>query len=116
MRQDRPTEEIADLKAIHAATAAGDWVVLFENPYRVERRGNYEFRNIVPPQLPYYLDRAFTVTGRISDLPVLAGDHRVFVRPRDGLLRRPLSEDERLALEQWPQRALGLYLLYDLGD
>lgn len=115
-RQDRPTEEIADLKAIHAATAAGDRVVLFENPYRVERRGDYEFRNIVPPQLPYYLDRAFTVTGRISDLPVLAGEHRVFVRPRDGLLRRPLSEAEREALEQWPQRALGLYLLYDLSE
>ncbi len=115
-RQDRPTEEIADFRAIHAATRSEDRLVLFENPYRVERRGDYEFRNIVPPQLPYYVDRAFTVTGRISDLPLLATEHRVFIRPHDGLLRRPLGAGEREALEQWPVRPLGLYLLYDLGE
>jgi len=115
-RQDRPMEEIADFRAIHAATRSGDRIVLFENPYRVEQRGDYEFRNIVPPQLPYYLDRAFTVTGRISDLPTLAAEHRAFIRPHDGLLRRPLGEGQREALEQWRVRPLGLYLLYDLGE
>ncbi|RIK66538.1 MAG: hypothetical protein DCC65_09280 [Planctomycetota bacterium] len=46
---------------LRAATPRGERVVLERDPISRETFGGYVFRNIVPPQLAYYLDRPFVV-------------------------------------------------------
>jgi hypothetical protein len=60
---------VESYRAIHSLTRSDDRLVLFEDPIRPEQHGTYQFRNITPPHLAYYLDRAFDVDqdfGRIA--------------------------------------------------
>ncbi|MBN2563260.1 MAG: glycosyltransferase family 39 protein [Phycisphaerae bacterium] len=104
-RVSYPPEEVAAWKGIRARTGAYDRLLLFRNPVRSERRGGYVFRNLVPPQEAYYLDRAFDVE---SDLEVVASrmsEYAGFVIPIQdalvrgedlGMLRRRFAEEQVL--------------------
>lgn len=52
-----PAEYVAAWKAMHHGDPAETPLRLGWNPIHVSRFGGYAFRNIVPPQLAYYLDR-----------------------------------------------------------
>lgn len=52
-------EYVATWKELRATYPAGRRVPLPWNPVLMERFGTYEFRNITPPQMAYYLDRPF---------------------------------------------------------
>lgn len=62
---DRTSAELAlrieDWKQVRGMTSPGDRVVLYHDPFKTEERGGYRFRNLVPPQLAYYLDRPMAV-------------------------------------------------------
>lgn len=76
-----PSDAVTAWRRLHdEQSRAGDRVLMLVNPIRREQRGDYHFRNIVPPQFAYYLDRSFDVT---PDLPAVREDssYAVFVLP-----------------------------------
>ena len=56
-----PPEYIAAWKDLNRATPMNDRIQLSRTPFRTEKFGDYEFRNITPPQMAWYLDRPFEV-------------------------------------------------------
>lgn len=54
-------EYIAAWKDLNRATPVNDRIQLSRTPIRTEKFGDYEFRNITPPQMAWYLDRPFEV-------------------------------------------------------
>lgn len=54
---------------LRASTPPGERVVLERDPIATETFGGYVFRNIVPPQLAYYLDRPFVVRTASEVVP-----------------------------------------------
>ncbi len=72
-RVDCPLEWIEVWKEVRRLTPAAGQVVLPTSPIVEEDFGPYRFRNIVPPQLAYYLDRRFVVSAggppRVDDDP-----------------------------------------------
>lgn len=65
-RRSFSPELIRAWKAVAEKLSPHDRVVLVDSPYKVERRGVYEFRNIVPPHMVYYLDRPLFVEDAAS--------------------------------------------------
>ncbi|MFQ5501801.1 MAG: glycosyltransferase family 39 protein, partial [Phycisphaerae bacterium] len=100
-----PPAAVEDWRRIREMTAGGDRVLLFRNPIRIELRGGYRFRNIVPPQIAYYLDRRLGVERDFERVADQAGSFAVFVIPsRDADLfepawRGPLGRFRRMSLE-----------------
>lgn len=78
-REHRPPGEIEDYREIARLVPPGERIVMYLNPYRLERRGAYEFRNIVPPQLAWYIDRPMTVERDPAKIAALAETHAAFV-------------------------------------
>jgi len=70
--------KLEDWAAIGRMTAPTDVVAVYDNPFRVERRGGYEFRNIVPPHLAWYMDRRLRVVTDVAGLPASAAGCAVF--------------------------------------
>jgi len=100
-----PAEEWAAWREIHDATSANERVALAWSPIAVERQGHYEFRNIVPAQMAYYLDRAFDVIADSADAERFADDHRMLVfRARTASLCNPLLAG---VAGQCPAKAIG---------
>jgi hypothetical protein len=56
-----PPEAVVAWEQINRGTRPDDRVLLYNSPVLDEMRGGYRFRNLVPPQFAYYLDRAFDV-------------------------------------------------------
>jgi len=54
-------------------------VLLYRNPVRLEKRGGYELRNIVPPQMAYYLDLQFDVESNLIQAAREAGQYEGFL-------------------------------------
>lgn len=88
-RLSYPPQEVEAWRGVRAMTDMGDTVLVFRNPVREEMRGKYRFRNIIPPQFAYYLDRSFAVE---SDIEAVAGHSDVcvlFTLPvRDAIARQ----------------------------
>ncbi len=96
-------DHVAAWRAIAASTRPSDRIALMADPTFVEHRGAYTFRNIVPPQFAYYVDRAFTVEPDPAGVVGLADSHVLYVMPvKQAVVRgaslRPLRErfSERL--------------------
>ena len=73
--------EMQAWQEIHRRTQPDDRVLLFDDPIRIERHGGYEFRNLAPPQMAYYLDRAFDVERNFREVPSRAAEHACYVIP-----------------------------------
>ena len=54
-------------------------VLLYRNPVRLETRGGYVLRNIVPPQMAYYLDMPFDVESNLIRAAREAGQYEGFL-------------------------------------
>lgn len=67
-----PPKDVLAWKGAARATNPDERIVLNWNPIRSEWHGAFEFRNIVPPQMTYYLDRAFVVVTDKGELDRLA--------------------------------------------
>ncbi len=75
-------------KGIHDRTSPGDRLLLHRDAVRAESHGGYRFRNIVPPQLAYYLDRPFDVESSLDRVPQAAATHVLFVLPiKDAVMK-----------------------------
>jgi hypothetical protein len=108
-----PSGEVAAWKAIHGRTEVGDRLLLFRNPVRVERRGGYVFRNLVPPHQAFYLDRAFDVQTGLGAVVGQAGRYAGFVIPiSDAIRHRRGLEPVR---RRFPEVAVGSKVFFDLG-
>jgi|GEM_PF-1791798 len=83
---DQTSEEltllIADWRQVHEMTSPADRVVLYRDPIKVEQRGGYRFRNIVPPQLAYYLDRPLAVETDFARVGEGAERGAVYMLPK----------------------------------
>ncbi|MFH1416820.1 MAG: glycosyltransferase family 39 protein [Planctomycetota bacterium] len=111
-RQSYPLEEVAALREINATTDPTERVLLYEESVLVEQRGGYRFRNIVPPQRAYYLDRAFGVEREVGAVINRASDYAMFVIPVADALRLGSALDELHAGH--PPVQAGRLLVFDL--
>ena len=73
--------EISAWQEIHRRTRPGDRVLLSWDPIVRQQHGGYEFRNITPPQLAYYLDRPLDVERDLTGAAERARDHACYVVP-----------------------------------
>ncbi|MCB9851549.1 MAG: glycosyltransferase family 39 protein [Phycisphaerales bacterium] len=103
---------IEDWTAIGRMTAPTDVVAMYDDPYRVERRGGYEFRNIVPPHLAWYMDRRLKVVTDVSELPASAAGCAVFVI--DAMQAESVRDRLDPLLRTWGFRNLHRQLVVDL--
>lgn len=74
-----------------------DRVLLYRSPILIEDRGGYRFRNIVPPQQAYYLDRAFGAERDLQAVQARSDAYAMFVIPVFDALSPggPIAELER---------------------
>jgi hypothetical protein len=63
-----PPNEVQAMQRVADMTKPDERIVLTWNPIAVDRHSSFEFRNIVPTQLAYYLDRAFVVANNESEI------------------------------------------------
>jgi len=97
-------DEIRGWIGIRERTRPDERVLLLRNPYRVEQRGGYTFRNIVPPQIAWYLDRPIDVAASIDDVVARHRSVGAFVLPVQDAVRfgpvlqplRALGRDEQV--------------------
>ncbi|MFQ5424589.1 MAG: ArnT family glycosyltransferase [Phycisphaerae bacterium] len=112
-RRSYPQEDVIAWREIHdRRTRSGDRVLLYRNPVRVEQRGGYRFRNLVPPQMAYYLDQPFDVTADLEDLERVAPDQAVFIIPLADAARTGGRLD-RLR-HRWKASIVGSQMVFDL--
>lgn len=108
-----PPEETVAWAAISARTRGDARVLLFRNPVRVEERGEYVFRNIVPPQVAFYLDRRFAVESSPAAVAGRAEGYAGYVIP----IVDAIHQGERLAglRRRFSEEAVGSLVWFDLG-
>lgn len=107
-----PPAEVEDWRRIRDMTAEGDGVLLFRNPFRIEIRGKYRFRNMVPPHIPYYLDRRIAFERDFEAVVRQADEFAVFVMPsRDAA---HYQESWRDVLGGFPRMSLEGKVVFDL--
>jgi hypothetical protein len=111
-RTSYPIEVIAAWAEINHRTRPDDRVLLYGNPVLEEQRGGYRFRNVVPPQLAYYMDRAFDVEPDLSGAIAKASMHAAYVVP----MKVVMEQSSRAAdLEaRYAARAIGPFVVFDL--
>lgn len=109
-----PPDAVIAWRHIHdEETRPGDRLLLFRDPVRDEQRGEYHLRNIVPPQIAFYLDRAFDAEPDLQR--VLADvDHAVFVIP----VTDAVGLGGRLAplKRRFPNRQVGNQVVFKLKE
>ncbi len=108
-----PTDTVQGWRTIRETrTTSGDRVLLFRNPFRVEERGDYVLRNIVPPQLAFYLDRPIDGLTDLSMVVARSGGHAVFaISFTDSIEHgRDLAELRRV----YPEALVGDQVVFDL--
>lgn len=103
---------IEDWKAINRLTRPTDRVAMYDDPFRVERRGGYVFRNIVPPHLAWYMDRRMRVVEDIRGLPDSAPGCAVFVI--DSLEAASVRDQVDPLLASWKYTDLNRRIVVDL--
>lgn len=108
-----PPDEVRAWQSIHDQwTGSGDRVVLFRDPVRVETRGGYVFRNVVPPQLAYYLDRSLDAESNLSAVGAGPAHAVLFVMP----FSDTISHGRRLGdvRRRYPDKLVGNQVVFDL--
>ncbi len=108
-----PPGAVAAWQDFHDRTEAGDRLLLFRNPVRVERRGGSVFRNLVPPQQAFYLDRAFDVQADFGVVVGQAGRYAGFVVPISDAIRHRRGLE--VVRRRFPEVAVGSEVFFDLG-
>lgn len=78
-RESRPPAEPRAWSWVREHTTPDQRILLARNPYREEIRGGYVFRNIIPPQMAWYLDRRLAVEHRPARVPEKAGEFAMYV-------------------------------------
>ncbi|MBI5762906.1 MAG: glycosyltransferase family 39 protein [Planctomycetes bacterium] len=61
-----PAVQIEAWKRVNALTPPNSRAILNWEPVAIERHGEFVFRNVVPAQLAYYMDRAFEVNSDLT--------------------------------------------------
>ena len=108
-----PTDSVRAWQTIRETrTTSGERVLLFRNPFRVEERGSYVFRNIVPPQLAFYLDRPIEAAMDLTAVVPQSGGHAIFAISLDDLNKhgRDLAELRRV----YPEALVGDQVVFDI--
>lgn len=88
-----PAAQIEAWKRMNALTMPNSRALLNWEPVAIERHGEFVFRNVVPAQLAYYMDRAFEVD---TNLPALVA--RVKQGTPTLIVNPPVDRDGRFAL------------------
>lgn len=104
--------EVDDWRRIRRLTHDGDRVLLFRNPVREERRGDYRLRNVVPPQLAYYLDRAFAVEEDFSRVRAREKGFAMFILSKSDAVRN--GEALSVLRRAYEERPLNMEVVFDL--
>ncbi len=113
-RVSYPPDAVAAWRRLHdEQTHPGDRVLMFLNPIREEQRGGYHFRNIVPPQFAYYLDRPFDVEPDLQKVREDV-DHSVFVVPVADAVR--LGGRLGPLQARFPNEQVGNQVIFTLQD
>lgn len=105
-----PNVQIEAWKRINMLSLPNNRVLLNWEPVAVERHGEFVFRNVVPAQLAYYVDRAFDVDSSLPELVnrVQRGTPALIVNSPitpDGRIDLPLRAEVRW--ESWGPFAIG---------
>ena len=113
---DQTSEELAlrigDWEQVREMTSPGDRVVLYRDPFRVEQRGSYRFRNLVPPQLAYYLDRLLATETDFARVGEGHGCGALFVLSKaDAVIH---GEALRVLRLRFPEIPLAWEVVFDL--
>jgi len=114
-RRSFSPERVRALMALTAQLGADEGVLLFENIVDHDRRGVYRYRNLVPPQIPYYLDRPAVVARDRAAVEQFAPHASVLLILGD--LVRPGSPARVLLDElggRYPQYLRHPYIIIDL--
>jgi hypothetical protein len=112
-RVSYPDELAVALQHIQEKTPPDAVILLYENPVLVEQRGSYRFRNIVPPQLAYYLDRPFRVEQDLGAVPRWAGTCVVYLMPIAKVME--LGRQIEVLRSRFPSVPLGPIVLFELS-
>lgn len=105
-----PNVQIEAWKRINMLSPPSNRVLLNWEPVAVERHGDFVFRNVVPAQLAYYLDRAYDVGSSLPELVnrVQRGTPALIVNSPitpDGRFDLPLRAE--LRWQSWGPFAIG---------
>lgn len=110
-RTSNSPDKVEAWTAVHEATRSTDRVAIYEDPVRFERWNGWQQRNIVPPQLTYYMDRAFDVITDPTKLQSETDRYSLYVVPLSVVSAAP----ERFGfLKDCPGKTVGGQLLLDL--
>lgn len=108
-----PERTITAWRDVNQLTRPDERIVLQWDPIQFDRYGAFAFRTIVPPQLAYYLDRAFDVRTDASHAVALgAPANAMYVVPQQAVLANPESFK---AVGSLPATPAGDLLLIRLG-
>lgn len=108
-----PENTIAAWQEINRLARPDERVILQWDPIQFDRYGSSAFRTIVPPQLAYYMDRAFDVQADAAHAVALgAAANALFVVPQQAVLTNP---EPFRAVGTLPATPAGDLLLIRLG-
>ncbi|HVP10062.1 MAG TPA: glycosyltransferase family 39 protein [Phycisphaerae bacterium] len=107
-----PPEVVTALKQISHGIRPDDRVLLYVSPVSEERWGGYRLRNLVPPQVAYYLDRAFDVEQDFGAVARKASQYAVYIVP----LKAATEQAARVAelRTRFASLTLGPYVVFYL--
>lgn len=107
--------DLIDLcSTVKRETGPADTILLYRDPWRGERHGDYDARYMIPPQLMYYLDRRVAVETRPSHAIQWRGRCATYVISLDDLASAPDRDAAQAALAEFPARQVGPYVVFDL--
>lgn len=108
-----PENTITAWREINRLARPDERVILQWDPIQFDRYGSSAFRTIVPPQLAFYMDRAFDVQADAARAVALgAAANALFVVPQQAVLSNPESFK---AIGSLPATPAGDLLLIRLG-
>ena len=111
-RISSPPDAVLAWAQINRATRPDDRMLLYSSPVLEEWRGDYRFRNLVPPQMAYYLDRAFDVEQDPNAVPQKAPLHAAYLVP---LKKAAEQESSWVDLRhRYASALVGPYVVFDL--
>jgi hypothetical protein len=105
-------EEVRAWQTLNEATAPNVRILFPRDPRDESPHGGYVFRNIIPPQMAYYLDRSWMTARTVDEIIAAADDRTLFViEARDA----DAAPEAMAALgERFPLTRLGPLLVFDL--
>lgn len=107
--------DLIDLcSTVKRETSPADTILLYRDPWRGERHGDYDARYMIPPQLMFYLDRRVAVETQPSHAIQWRGRCTTYVISLDDLASAPDRDAARAALAELPARQVGPYVVFDL--